>query len=122
MLKGTFTDDPAGYGQEHPAVQSATQLRASEITALQIGTQHAWMKALALLTKAKKYIPQAYRVPPNFNSTDVANCTGWMRDMCALPANESTLLFKGVPGWNVVLPETTMAVVSCSCLRLSEVE
>lgn len=42
-------------------MQSAVQLSPSEIAALQAGTQRAWTKALALLTKAKKYIPQAYR-------------------------------------------------------------
>jgi hypothetical protein len=62
FVDGTFTDDPAGYGQEHPSVQSATQLTKTEVDALQIGTQHAWMKALALLTSAKKYIPQAMLV------------------------------------------------------------
>ena len=47
------------YGQEHPSVQSATQLTADEIASLQRGTQAAWTKALVLLTSAKKYIAQA---------------------------------------------------------------
>jgi len=93
-VDGMFTDDPPGYGAEHPAVQSAVQLDGDEIAALQLGTQQAWTKALALLTQAKKYFPQAYRTTPPFayNTTaaGVASCTSWMRAQCALPANEST--------------------------------
>ena len=58
-VDGTFTDDPGGYGQEHPAVQAMVQLTNAEIADLQLGTQKAWSKALALVTKAKKYFPQA---------------------------------------------------------------
>ena len=91
-VSGMFTDDPSGYGAEHPAVQSAVQLSDEEIAALQGGTQIAWSKALALLTKAKKYIPQAYRATPPFvyNSTAAgqASCAAWMRQQCAVPANE----------------------------------
>lgn len=47
-------------GQEHGAVQAAVQLTDAEILALQLGTQKSWMKALALVTKAKGYFPQAY--------------------------------------------------------------
>lgn len=47
-------------GQEHGAVQAAVQLTDTEILALQLGTQKSWMKALALVTKAKGYFPQAY--------------------------------------------------------------
>jgi|EP01046_Picozoa_sp_COSAG06_P012845 hypothetical protein len=96
-VSGMFTDDPSGYGAEHPAVQSAVQLSDAEIASLQAGTQQAWMKALLLLTKAKKYIPQAYRTTPPFifNATDagVASCSAWMRQQCALPANESTQVY-----------------------------
>ena len=112
FVDGTFTDDPAGYGQEHPAVQAATQLTPPEIAALQIGTQQAWMKALALLTADRKYIPQAYRVPPPFYAADAANCTSWMRAMCAVPANESTLVFQGAPGWKT--PTGSMAASNMS--------
>ena len=94
---GMFTDDPSGYGAEHPAVQSAVQLSDLEIRALQAGTQRAWSKALALLTKAKKYIPQAYRTTPPFvfNGTAAGqkSCATWMRRQCALPANESTQVY-----------------------------
>ena len=37
-VDGVFTDDPGGFGQEHPAVQSAVQLTNDEIAALQLGT------------------------------------------------------------------------------------
>jgi len=96
-VSGMFTDDPSGYGAEHPAVQSAVQLSDVEIAALQAGTQRAWSKALALLTTAKKYIPQAYRTTPpfNYNSTAAgqASCAIWMRRQCAVPANESTQIY-----------------------------
>ena len=96
-VDGTFTDDPGGYGQEHPAIQSVVQLTDDEIKDLQLGTQRAWMKSLALLTKAKKYIPQAYRTTPPFvfNTTaaGVVSCTDFMRTQCAVPANESTQVY-----------------------------
>ena len=99
-VDGTFTDDPGGFGQEHPAVQSMVQLTDEEISSLQLGTQHAWMKALTLLTKAKKYIPQAYRTTPPFvfNTTaaGVASCTAWMRAQCAVRGNESTQVYPQV--------------------------
>lgn len=101
-VDGMFTDDPGGYGQEHGAVQSAVQLTDAEILALQIGTQRSWMKALALLTKAKKYLPQAYRTTPpfKFNTTKagVASCTSWMQHQCAVPANESTQTYPQASG------------------------
>ena len=101
-VDGMFTDDPGGYGQEHGAVQSAVQLSDDEIVALQLGTQRSWMKALALLTKAKKYIPQAYRTTPPFlfNATEagVASCTAWMQHQCATPANESTQTYPQATG------------------------
>ena len=83
-VDGTFTDDPGGYVQEHPAVQSAVQLTDGEIADLQLtdgeiadlqlGTQRAWTKTLRLLTKAGKYIPQVYRTTPpfEFNATAVS--------------------------------------------------
>jgi hypothetical protein len=102
FVDGMFTDDPGGYGQEHGATQSMVQLTDEEITALQLGTQHAWMKALALLTKEKKYFPQAYRTTPPFvfNTTTVgvASCTSWMRRQCTLPANESTQTYNRATG------------------------
>ena len=77
FVDGIFTDDPAGYGQEHPSIrqrstnacvaswfplshrswstcfgsESAVQLTPAEITALQVGTQRAWSKALRLLVR-----------------------------------------------------------------------
>ena len=39
-------------------MQSAVGLTDADILALQLGTQRAWSKALALVTKAKKYFPQ----------------------------------------------------------------
>ena len=96
-VSGMFTDDPGGYGAEHPAVQSAVQLSPSEIADLQAGTQRAWTKALSLLTKAKKYIPQAYRTTRPFvynaSAAGVASCSAWMREQCAVPANESTQVY-----------------------------
>jgi len=41
-VDGIFTDDPAGYGQEHPVIQYMVQLSPAEIAALQSGTQRAW--------------------------------------------------------------------------------
>ena len=97
-IDGTFTDDPNGYGAEHLAIQSMVQLTDAEIADLQLGTQRAWMKSLALLTKAKKYIPQAYRTTPPFvfNTTaaGVASCSKWMRAQCSVPANESTQTYQ----------------------------
>lgn len=100
FVDGVFTDDPTGYGAEHPVVQSAVQLSPTEIAMLQAGTQRAWSKALALLTDAGKYVAQAFRLPPPFNASIQANgpaCTAWMRTQCAVPANESALTFLG-PG------------------------
>jgi hypothetical protein len=99
-VDGMFTDDTGGYGQEHGAVQSAVQLSDNEIVELQTGTQQAWTKALALVTKAKKYFPQAYRTTPPFvfNTTTagIASCSTWMRHQCAVPHNESTQVFPQV--------------------------
>jgi len=92
-VDGTFPDDPGGYGQEHPAVQAMVQLTDAEIAALQLGAQQAWLKALALLTKHKKYIPQAYRSTPPFSASPAASCSSWMRSQCAVPANESTQVY-----------------------------
>lgn len=97
-VDGFFTDDPGGYGQEHPSVQSAVQLSDAEIGALQAGTQQAWAQGLELLTAAGKYIAQAYRITPPFNSTDPQACASWMRAQCAVPANESTLVFNPANG------------------------
>lgn len=101
-VDGMFTDDPAGFGQEHPAVQSMVQLTDEEIVELQLATQRTWMKALALVTKAKKYFPQAYRLTPPFefnaSRAGVESCTSWMRQQCALPANESTQVYPQVSG------------------------
>ena len=112
-VDGTFTDDPGGYGQEHPAVQAMVQLTNDEIVDLQLGTQKAWSKALALVTKAKKYFPQAYRLTPpfGFNTTaaGVASCTSWMRHQCATPANESTQVYPQATG---ALPTARMAVAA----------
>ena len=91
-------DDPAGYGQEHPAIQSAVQLTPSEIAALQLGTQRAWQKALALLLPAKKYIIQAFRSTTALNISDPTACASWMRAQCAVPANESTVIYGGAIG------------------------
>ena len=57
------------------------------------GTQQAWMQGLALLAKAKKYIAQAYRITPPFVPSPTTACASWMRSQCAVPANESTLVF-----------------------------
>ena len=53
---------------------------------------------LALLTAAKKYIAQAYRITLPFDSAHPASCTSWMRAQCAVPANESTLVFPPATG------------------------
>jgi len=96
-VDGMFTDDPGGYGQEHGAIQSAAQLTDADIEALQLGTQRSWMKALSLVTKAKKYFPQAYRTTPPFtyNTTaaGIASCSNWMQTQCAVPHNESTQVY-----------------------------
>ena len=101
-VDGTFTDDPGGYGQEHPAVQAMVQLTQGEIADLQRGTQRAWTKALALATKAGRYFPQAYRLTPpfEFNTTapGIASCTSWMRRQCGTPANESTQVYPQAAG------------------------
>jgi hypothetical protein len=59
--------------------------------------EQAWLKALALLTKNKKYIPQAYRSTPPFayntSAAGIASCSSWMRQQCAVPANESTQMY-----------------------------
>jgi len=98
VVDGLFIDDPTGYGAEHPIVQTVVQLTAAEITALQIGTQKAWLKALGLMTAAGKYIAQAFRLPPPFTAEvqrDSKQCAAWMRAACAVPANESTLAYLG---------------------------
>lgn len=96
-VDGMFTDDPNGYGAEHPAVQSMVKLTPDEIKELQLATQRAWMKGLALVTKASSYFPQAYRVTPPFgyNTTKagIASCTAWMQHQCAVPGNESTVVY-----------------------------
>ena len=97
-VDGFFTDDPGGFGQEHPSVQAWVQLTPAEVTALQRGTQQAWMQGLALLAKAKKYIAQAYRITPPFVPSPTTACASWMRSQCAVPANESTLVFPPAKG------------------------
>jgi hypothetical protein len=93
-VSGMFTDDPSGYGAEHPAVQSAVRLSDGEIAALQEGTQAAWSKALALLTAARKYIPQAYRSTPPFaygaTAAGRASCAAWMRRQVPLHSLNTT--------------------------------
>jgi hypothetical protein len=70
------------------------QLTPSEVAALQLGTQQAWLKALGILLPANKYIIQAFRGPPPFPAaSDAAGCSAWMRAQCAVPANESTLIY-----------------------------
>lgn len=86
-------DDPSGYGQEHPAIQSVVQLTPAETAALQLGTQQAWLKALELLLPKKKYIIQAYGGLSFPSSSTPAACAVWMRTQCAVPANESTSIF-----------------------------
>ena len=97
-VDGMFTDDPGGLGAEHNAVAHAVQLSASEVSAVQLGAQQSWMAGLALLTRAKKYIPQAYRTTPplftlNGTAAGAASCMAWMRRQCAIPANESTVTY-----------------------------
>ena len=65
-----------------------------------------------LLVDAKKYFPQAYRIPPPVALDNASDCSSWMREMCAVPANESTLMFNGVAGWNTTLPGTTAAAAN----------
>ena len=92
-VDGLFVDDPAGYGQEHPAIQSVVQLTPVEVAALQLGTQEAWLKTLGTLLPRKKYIMQAYsNVAFPSGATPVA-CASWMRQQCAVLANESTSIF-----------------------------
>jgi len=79
-------------------VQASVQLSPAAITALQRGTQQSWMQGLELLAKAKKYIAQAYRITPPFVSSPAAACASWMRAQCAVPANESTLVFPPAKG------------------------
>eukprot|EP01047_Picozoa_sp_COSAG01_P079844 COSAG01_NODE_15300_length_1352_cov_11.038308_1_plen_390_part_10 len=78
-VDGIFVDDPAGYGQEHPAVQSMVQLTPVEVEQLQLGTQKAWLKALRLLLPMKKYIVQAYSNVAFPSGPSTAVCAGWMR-------------------------------------------
>ena len=92
-VDGLFVDDPAGYGQEHPAIQSVVQLNPAEVAALQLGTQLAWLKALHMLLPMKKYIMQAYSNVAFPSGSTPATCAGWMRTQCAVPANESTSIF-----------------------------
>ena len=101
-VDGTFTDDPGGLGAEHAAVASALQLTDAEVDALQLGAQQAWTKALALLIKAGKYVPQAFRTTPPFvyggSAVEQASCAQWMRQQCAVPANESTQTYPAAGG------------------------
>jgi hypothetical protein len=92
-VDGLFVDDPAGYGQEHPAIQSVVQLSPAEVAALQLGTQQAWLKALGMLLPRKKYIMQAYSNVVFPSSSTPAVCASWMRQQCTVPANESTSIF-----------------------------
>jgi hypothetical protein len=101
VVDGIFADDPAGYGQEHPSIQSVVQLTPPEVAALQLGTQLAWRKALDLMLPAKKYIIQAFRGAPPLPSSNPVACASWMRAQCAVPANESTLVFPGGGGSNI---------------------
>jgi hypothetical protein len=92
-VDGIFVDDPSGYGQEHPAVQSMVQLTPAEVAELQLGTQQAWLKALHMLLPKKKYIIQAYSNVAFPSGSTTAVCSQWMRKQCAVPANESTSTF-----------------------------
>eukprot|EP00747_Dinoflagellata_sp_TGD_P122383 gnl/TRDRNA2_/TRDRNA2_173612_c1_seq1.p1 gnl/TRDRNA2_/TRDRNA2_173612_c1~~gnl/TRDRNA2_/TRDRNA2_173612_c1_seq1.p1 ORF type:complete len:441 (+),score=32.31 gnl/TRDRNA2_/TRDRNA2_173612_c1_seq1:50-1372(+) len=93
-VDGVFTDDPAGYGQEHPAVQTAVQLSAAEIRALQYGTQVAWNRALNMMIQRKKFVYQAFRgVSAGPSSTSGVACTQWMREQCGRPANNSAVIY-----------------------------
>ena len=73
------------------------------------------MKALGLVIKAKGYFPQAYRTTPpfTFNKTaaGVASCTSWMRQQCAVPANESTQVYPAIGGTpNVTIGKIAIAM------------
>ena len=92
-VDGLFIDDPSGYGQEHPSVQSMVQLTPPEVAQLQLGTQQAWLKALRLLLPKEKYIMQAYSNVAFPSGSTAPVCAGWMRAQCAVPANESTSTF-----------------------------
>jgi len=92
-VDGIFVDDPAGYGQEHPSIQTAVQLTATEIAALQLGTQTAYNKAFQLFLPAKKYFWNAMRDVPAGPGMDPAACMSWMRTQCTRPANESAVLY-----------------------------
>lgn len=96
-VDGIFTDDPAGYGQEHPQIQSAVQLSPTEITALQTGTQRAWSLALRLFVPRGKYFWNALRGVPGWpNSTNETQCAQWMKLQCKRPANQSAVLYAAV--------------------------
>lgn len=91
---GIFVDDPAGYGQEHPQIQSAVQLSPSDIVALQAGTQAAYSRALAVLIPKGKYFWNAFRgVPAGPSASDTASCVSWMRTQCGRAANESAVMY-----------------------------
>jgi hypothetical protein len=111
-VDGMFTDDPPGYGSEHPIVQSVVQLTKAEIVALQVGTQRAWTQALALVTRAKKYIAQAFQIPPVFDAgvqSNVSACAAWMRQQCAVRTNESALAYLGPGSTTDATPNMSMA-------------
>jgi hypothetical protein len=93
-VDGLFVDDPAGYGQEHPQIQTAVQLSQAEIVALQAGTQAAYSRALELFIPRGKYYWNAFRgVPAGPSATDAAACVSWMRVQCGRPPNESAVMY-----------------------------
>ena len=96
-VDGVFSDDPAGYGQEHPAIQSAVQLTPSDVAELQAGTQQAWTQALEKMVPMGKYFYQAFRsAPPGPSATSNAACSSWMRTQCAVPSNTTAIFYNGV--------------------------
>lgn len=113
FVDGVFTDDPPGYGQ-HPC----NLWTPIDIRELQLGTQKAWNQPLALLTRAKKYIAQAFQMPLSFDAGVQANvtaCTAWMRAMCAVLANDSAITFLG-PGANSDTA-ANMSIAACLVAR-----
>lgn len=110
-VDGIFVDDPGGYGQEHPQVQSVVQLTDVDIAALQLGTQQAWNKALALMLPKKKYIYQAFKgaLPvPTLTSTR-ADCASKMKALCSVPTNESAIFYPGPSKTDAAAANLTIA-------------
>jgi hypothetical protein len=103
-------DDPAGYGQEHPQIQSAVQLTQHEIASLQAGTQQAYTSALALFVPAKKYFWNAFRgLPAGPSATNKVACTSWMRAQCTRPANESAVVYPAPSSSSIISANLSIA-------------